>query len=163
MPPSETLCRRQPRLSWRQGFNLAVLIPPSNRPFSPLRSHDRGPEMLVQRQPRHRQNGALGVLLASFDNPFCLREGAKLRPTSGHLCAVMCAFWLANLAISSNLNPLPRHVGAGRGNPKCKATRSSFFGRVACAYVQPATVKAHALCALPGFPTSGFGRRPEWT
>jgi hypothetical protein len=32
---------------------------------------------------------------------------------------------------------------------------------VACAHVQPATVKAHALCALPGFPTSGFGRRPE--
>ena len=24
-------------------------------------------------------------------------------------------------------------------------------------------VKAHALCALPGFPTSGFGRRPERT
>jgi len=40
--------------------------------------------------------------------------------------------------------------------PKQSAGR--FIGRMACAHVQPATVKAHALCALPGFPTSGFGR-----
>ena len=33
---------------------------------------------------------------------------------------------------------------------------------MACAYVQPATVKAHAPM-LSRFPTSGFGRRPKWT
>ena len=35
-------------------------------------------------------------------------------------------------------------------------------GRVACAHVQPATVKAHAPM-MSRFPTSGFGRRPERT
>lgn len=33
-----------------------------------------------------------------------------------------------------------------------------FIGRVACAHVQPVTVKAHARCAVPVFPTSGLGR-----
>ena len=39
--------------------------------------------------------------------------------------------------------------------------RRLIGGRVACAHVQPVTIKAHALSALPGFPASGFGRRPE--
>ena len=42
-------------------------------------------------------------------------------------------------------------------------TRSpaSADGRVACAHVQPATVKAHAPVLAIRFPTSGFGRRSE--
>jgi len=48
----------------------------------------------------------------------------------------------------------------GRGNPSHQAR--SKLGRVACAYVQPATVKAHAPM-MSRFPTSGFGRRPERT
>lgn len=42
--------------------------------------------------------------------------------------------------------------------PKQCSSVASSWGRVACAHVQPATVKAHALCALPDFPTSGFRR-----
>ena len=32
---------------------------------------------------------------------------------------------------------------------------------MACAHVQPATVKAHAPALANRFPTSGFGRRPD--
>lgn len=48
----------------------------------------------------------------------------------------------------------------GRRNFKPVGIRSPIFGgRVACAYVQPATVKAHAPVPTVRFLTSGFGRR----
>jgi hypothetical protein len=43
------------------------------------------------------------------------------------------------------------------------ANSVEIIGRVACAHVQPATVKAHAPAGYLRFPTSGFGRRPERT
>jgi hypothetical protein len=70
-------------------------------------------------------------------------------------------FRLALAGASSKVAPLPRKPGAGAWKPL--SSRSvDLIGRVACAHVQPATVKAYAP-VMSRFPTPGFGRRPEWT
>ena len=98
-------------------------------------------EQPLHRRPSHRRG--LGVLRRY--------ELIRLGRAKGNDTAVLLIdlphadFPLAYARGSSNQSPAPRESrGVGRENPSLVLGRSICWGRVACAHVQPATVKAHA-------------------
>jgi hypothetical protein len=88
--------------------------------------------------------------------PFLLFQPACAKTSQSALFGV--AFTLH----SGKLVALPVKAGKRGVETPWKPARSQFhWGRVACAHVQPATVKAHAPAVSTGFEHPAHGRRPE--
>lgn len=139
------------------------------------------PHLPSQLRPARKRSQPEGPGSAQ-PNPACAaarRAGKSAMPAQRAAALIPPFVALSPASFPNNAtNPLfkvalPRYSGTLASLPEkarkwgvvtssTKARSQFHWGRVACAHVQPATVKAHAP-VRSRLLTSGFGRRPEWT
>jgi|GEM_PF-1941718 hypothetical protein len=106
--------------------------------------------------PLRQERGARAASSRPPPPPFFLFQHLFAKTSQSSLFGV--AFTLH----SGKLVLLPVKAGKRGVETPWKPARSQFhWGRVACAHVQPATVKAHAPAVSTGFEHPAHGRRPE--
>jgi hypothetical protein len=142
------------------------LLPPHLPWQHVLRGSDRSPKGRDRRsraRPTRRHAALARARCPRSGQPPSSRRSPPFRPASFPKNVTNPLFRVALLRHSGTLAPLPEKARRwGVVTPSGLARSQFHWGRVACAHVQPATVKAHA--PVPDrLLTSGFGRRPEWT